>query len=38
VVDVYGTTPVFVAVSLGLVLLGFSFRRQLKIQARSVRA
>ena len=38
VVDVYGTTPVFVAVSLGLVVLGFSFRRQLKIQARSVRA
>ncbi len=38
VVDAYGTTPVFVAVSLGLVLLGFSFRSQLKIQARSVRA
>ena len=38
VVDAYGTTPVFVAVSLGLVLLGFNFRRQLKIQARSVRA
>ena len=37
VVDAYGTTPVFVAVSLGLALLGFGFRWQLKIQAQSVR-
>ena len=37
VVDVYGTEPVFAAVSLGLVLLGWDFRRRLKIQARSAR-
>ena len=38
VVDAYGTEPVFVAASLGLALLGFGFRRQLKIQARTTRA
>ena len=37
VVDAYGTEPVFAAVSLGLVLLGWDFRRRLKIQARSAR-
>lgn len=35
VVDAYGTQPVFVAVSLGLALLGWRFRRRLRIQARS---
>ena len=34
VVDVYGTEPVFVAVSLGLAVLGFGFRWRLKIHAR----
>jgi predicted MFS family arabinose efflux permease len=38
VVDAYGTAVVFLAVSLGLALLGFSFRWQLNIQARSARA
>jgi len=38
VVDAYGTEPVFVTAALGLALLGLSFRRQLKTQARSVRA
>jgi predicted MFS family arabinose efflux permease len=38
VVDSYGTQPVFVAVALGLALLGWRFRRRLKIQARSARA
>jgi hypothetical protein len=38
VVDAYGTEPVFVAVALGLVLLGRDFRRRLKIQARTARA
>jgi len=38
VVDGYGTQPVFVAVALGLALLGWRFRRRLKIQARSTRA
>ncbi len=38
VVDAYGTEPVFVAVALGLALLGWGFRWRLKIQARSTRA
>ncbi len=38
VVDSYGTQPVFVAVALGLALLGWRFRRRLKIQASSIRA
>ncbi len=38
VVDSYGTQPVFVAVALGLALLGWRFRRRLQIQARSARA
>jgi predicted MFS family arabinose efflux permease len=38
VVDAYGTAPVFIAVALGLALLGFSFRWRLKIQARAARA
>ena len=38
VVDAYGTAPVFVAAALGLALLGYRFRRQLQIQARSARA
>jgi len=38
VVDSHGTEPVFVAVALGLALLGWSFRRGLKAQARSARA
>ena len=38
VVDAYGTEPVFIAVSLGLALLGWNFRRLLKIQAQSARA
>jgi predicted MFS family arabinose efflux permease len=38
VVDAHGTEPVFVAVALGLVVLGWDFRRRLKIQARSARA
>ncbi len=37
VVDVYGTEPLFAAVALGLTLLGWSFRRQLKIQALATR-
>ena len=37
-VDAYGTQAVFVAVSLGLALLGWRFRRRLRIQARSARA
>jgi len=37
VVDAYGTAPVFAAVSLGLALLGWDFRRRLKIHARSAR-
>jgi predicted MFS family arabinose efflux permease len=37
VVDAYGTPPVFVAVSLGLALLGWDFRRRLTKQARSAR-
>ena len=35
VVDAYGTQPVFVAVSLGLALLGWRLRLRLSIQARS---
>jgi predicted MFS family arabinose efflux permease len=35
VVDAYGTEPVFVAASLGLALLGWGFRRWLKIHAQS---
>lgn len=38
VVDAYATEPVFIAVSLGLALLGWNFRRRLKIQARAERA
>ena len=38
VVDAYGTAPVFIAVSVGLALLGWGFRWRLKIQARSARA
>lgn len=38
VVDAYGTEPVFLAASLGLALLGWDFRRRLKVQARSARA
>jgi YNFM family putative membrane transporter len=38
VVDAYGTEPVFVAASVGLALLGWDFRRRLKVQARSARA
>jgi predicted MFS family arabinose efflux permease len=38
VVDAYGTEPLFVAASLGLALLGWQFRRRLKIQAQSARA
>jgi predicted MFS family arabinose efflux permease len=38
VVDAHGTEPVFIAVSVGLALLGWDFRRRLKIQARSARA
>ncbi len=38
VVDAYGTTPVFVAASLGLALLGFAFRWRLKTHARFARA
>ena len=38
VVDAYGTVPVFMAAALGLALLGYRFRRQLQIQARSTRA
>lgn len=38
VVDAYGTAPVFMAVSVGLALLGWGFRWRLKIQARSARA
>jgi predicted MFS family arabinose efflux permease len=38
VVDAYGTVPVFMAAALGLALLGYRFRRQLQIQARSARA
>lgn len=38
VVDAYGTEPVFAAVALGLALLGWDFRRRLKVQARSARA
>src|ERR1039458_4084709 len=38
VVDAYGTEPVFVAASLGLALLGWGFRRWLKIHAPSARA
>ena len=37
VVDAYGTQPVFVAVALGLALLGFGFRWRLMIQARATR-
>ena len=38
VVDAYATEPVFIAVSLGLALLGWNFRRRLKNQARADRA
>ena len=38
VVDAYGTAPVFMAVSVGLALLGWGFRWRLKIQVRSARA
>ena len=38
VVDAYGTEPVFIASALGLVLLGWNFRRCLMVQARSARA
>lgn len=38
VVDAYGTRPVFLAVALGLALLGFGFRRQLKLHTRPARA
>jgi predicted MFS family arabinose efflux permease len=38
VVDAYGTEPVFIAVALGLALLGWNFRRCLKLQVRSAHA
>jgi predicted MFS family arabinose efflux permease len=38
VVDAYGTVPLFVAVALGLALLGRDFRRRLEIKARAARA
>jgi predicted MFS family arabinose efflux permease len=38
VVDTVGTVPLFLASALGLVLLGFGFRWQLKTRPRSAHA